>query len=75
MPGGSRCTARFLAPPEIASLNILLSSARLAPGQQCGFSHRDPGPVEPVMNKEADIIRVLSAAGRQHTSPGHRASA
>ena len=48
----------------IASLNYLLSS-HVWRQDHNGFSHQDPGFIDHVMNKKAEVVRDLSAARRQ----------
>ena len=54
----------------IASLNYLLSS-HVWRQDHNGFSHQDPGFIDHVVNKKAEIIRVVSAARRQLPSARH----
>ena len=42
----------------IASLNYLLVEPRLAAGPQRLFSHQDPGFIDHVVNKKAEVVRV-----------------
>ena len=53
---------------HIASLNYLLSS-HVWRRDHNGFSHQDPGFIDHVVNKKAEIIRV-PAAGREHPALG-----
>ena len=46
----------------IASLNYLLSS-HVWRQDHNGFSHQDPGFIDHVVNKKADVVRVYLAAG------------
>ncbi len=48
----------------IASLNYLLAS-HVWQQDHNGFTHQDPGFLDHVINKKADIVRVDFAAGRQ----------
>ncbi len=42
----------------VASLNYLLSQPRVAPGPQRLLSHQDPGFIDHVVNKKAEVVRV-----------------
>ena len=55
----------------IGSLNYLLSS-HVWRQDHNGFSHQDPGFIDHVINKKAEVVRDLSAAGRQLPAVGHR---
>ena len=55
----------------VASLNYLLSS-HVWRQDHNGFSHQDPGFIDHVMNKKAEVVRDLSAAGRELPALGHR---
>ena len=46
--------------PAGASLNYLLTS-HVSRQDHNGFSHQDPGFIDHVVNKKAEIIRVVSA--------------
>ena len=49
----------------IASLTYLLTS-HVWRQDNNGFSHQDPGFIDHVVNKKADVVRVYLAAGRKH---------
>ena len=53
----------------IASLNYLLSS-HVWRQDHNGFSHQDPGFIDHVVNKKAEIIRVYLAARCEHAALG-----
>ncbi len=55
----------------IASLNYLLTS-HVWRQDHNGFSHQDPGFIDLVANKKADIVRDIFSAGRQHAALGRR---
>ena len=55
----------------IASLNYLLSS-HVWRQDHNGFSHQDPGFIDHVMNKKAEVVRDLFAAGRELPAFRHR---
>ena len=55
----------------IASLNYLLTS-HVWRQDHNGFSHQDPGFIDHVVNKKAEVIRVYLAARRQHAAVGDR---
>ena len=55
----------------IASFNYLLTS-HVWRQDHNGFSHQDPGFVDLVVNKKADIVRVYLRAGRQYAALDHR---
>ena len=55
----------------IGSLNYLLSS-HVWRQDHNGFSHQDPGFIDHVVNKKAEVIRVDLAARRQLLAVGHR---
>ena len=56
---------------DIASLNYILAS-NVWQQDHNGFTHQDPGFLDHVANKKADVVRHLSAPGRQ--LPAERAS-
>ena len=49
----------------IASLNYLLTS-HVWRQDHNGFSHQDPGFIDHVLNKKAEVVRVYLPPGRQH---------
>ena len=49
----------------VPSLNYLLTS-HVWRQDHNGFSHQDPGFIDHVMNKKAEVVRVYLPAGRQH---------
>ncbi len=53
----------------VASLNYLLSSLVWRQDHN-GFSHQDPGFIDHVVNKKAEVIRALPAARHQHAAVG-----
>ena len=55
----------------IASLNYLLSS-HVWRQDHNGFSHQDPGFIDHVVNKKAEIVRVYLPPGRQLPAVGRR---
>ncbi len=55
----------------IASLNILLSS-HVWRQDHNGFSHQDPGFIDHVVNKKAEIDPRVPAAGREHAAARDR---
>ena len=55
----------------IASLNYLLTS-HVWRQDHNGFSHQDPGFIDHVVNKKAEVVQSLSAAGRKHLAFCHR---
>ena len=55
----------------IASLNYLLTS-HVWRQDHNGASHQDPGFLDHVATKKADIVAHLPAAGRQHPAMGGR---
>ena len=55
----------------IASLNYLLSS-HVWRQDHNGFSHQDPGFIDHVVNKKAEVIRVYLPPGRQHAAERDR---
>ena len=56
----------------IASLNYLLSSPRLAPGPQRASRHQDPGFIDHVVNKKAEVIRVYLPPDANSPAVGRR---
>ena len=56
---------------KIASLNYLLAS-HVWQQDHNGFTHQDPGFLDHVINKKADVVQGLSAAGRQLPAVGVR---
>ena len=56
---------------KIASLNYLLAS-HVWQQDHNGFTHQDPGFLDHVVNKKADIVRVLSARRRELPAVGVR---
>ena len=67
---------------DVASLNYLLSS-HVWRQDHNGFSHQDPGFLNVVVNKQADVVRVylppdantllaVDAARVRHAEPGER---
>ncbi len=56
---------------DIASLNYLLAS-HVWQQDHNGFTHQDPGFLDHVVNKKADIVRVYLPAGRQLPALGRR---
>ena len=59
----TRATSRGGAP--IASLNYLLTS-HVWRQDHNGFSHQDPGFIDHVVNKKAEVDPRLPAARREH---------
>ena len=55
----------------IASLNYLLTS-HVWRQDHNGFSHQDPGFLDVVTNKKAEVVRVYLRAGRQHAAVDRR---
>ena len=55
----------------IASLNYLLTS-HVWRQDHNGFSHQDPGFIDHVVNKKADVVRVYLAAGCEYPALGGR---
>ena len=55
----------------IASLNYLLTS-HVWRQDHNGFTHQDPGFIDHVVNKKADIVAGVSAAGCEHSALGRR---
>ena len=55
----------------IASLNYLLTS-HVWRQDHNGFSHQDPGFIDHVVNKKAEVIRVYLAARCEHAPVGDR---
>ncbi len=55
----------------IASLNYLLTS-HVWRQDHNGFSHQDPGFIDLVANKKADIVRIYLPPGREHAALGDR---
>jgi xylulose-5-phosphate/fructose-6-phosphate phosphoketolase len=55
----------------IASLNYLLSS-HVWRQDHNGFSHQDPGFIDHVVNKKAEVVRVYLPPGRQLPAVGDR---
>ena len=55
----------------IASLNYLLTS-HVWRQDHNGFSHQDPGFIDHVVNKKAEIVRGVPAARREHPAVGGR---
>ncbi len=55
----------------IASLNYLLTS-HVWRQDHNGFSHQDPGFIDHVVNKKADIVRGVSATRRHYAAVGDR---
>ena len=51
----------------LASLNYLLSS-HVWRQDHNGFSHQDPGFIDHMVNKKAEIVRVYLPAGREHAA-------
>ena len=51
----------------IASLNYLLTS-HVWRQDHNGFTHQDPGFIDLVVNKKADVVRVYLAARREHAA-------
>ena len=56
---------------KIASLNYLLAS-HVWQQDHNGFTHQDPGFLDHVINKKADVVRVYLPAGRQLPAVGVR---
>ena len=56
-PSGSRRRASIEWRPPIASLNYLLTS-HVWRQDHNGFSHQDPGFIDHVVNKKAEVVRV-----------------
>ena len=54
----------------IASLNYLLSS-HVWRQDHNGFSHQDPGFIDHVVNKKAEVIRVYLPPDGEHAAVGH----
>jgi hypothetical protein len=55
----------------LPSLNYLLSS-HVWRQDHNGFSHQDPGFIDHVVNKKAEVIRVYLPARREHAALGRR---
>ena len=56
-PSGSRSRAQIPWRKPIASLNYLLSSLVWRQDHN-GFSHQDPGFIDHLLNKKADVVRI-----------------
>ena len=56
---------------KIASLNYLLAS-HVWRQDHNGFTHQDPGFIDSVVNKKAEVVRVYFPPGRQLPALGDR---